>query len=69
MNPYQFPVTCDVCGGEGVGTSRTNAAAWDARSTIVHTNPADCRYYLDKKRRELEKQIEQMAESLKAAIK
>ena len=65
MNPYQFKVTCDVCGGEGVGTIRTSAAAWDARSTIAHTDPRVCRDELARRRRE----IDALAEEIKQAVK
>lgn len=54
MNPYTFPVTCDICGGEGVGNVRTAAAAWDARSEIRHTDPAVCAMYLERRKRELD---------------
>ena len=35
-------LTCDICGGEGVGTFRTASAAWDARATIAHRDPRTC---------------------------
>lgn len=42
MNPYKFPVTCDRCGGDGVGTIRTAGAAWDANSYITHRDRRIC---------------------------
>lgn len=55
MNPYQFEVTCDICGGTGMGTIRTSAAAWDRNRRVVHQDPDICRYYLDKQKKELDK--------------
>lgn len=42
MNPYVFTVTCDVCGGEGDATARTNAAAYRTDSFISHRDPRVC---------------------------
>lgn len=56
MNIYQFPVTCDICGGEGMGTYRTAGAAWDTRSTITHIDPRVCRDNLDRERRRVERE-------------
>jgi len=55
MNPFQYPVTCDVCGGEGVGTVRTAGAAWMEGSFISHTDPRVCAENLRLKRLEREK--------------
>lgn len=55
MNPYQFPVTCDVCGGEGVGTIQTAGAAWLADSQIRHRDPRVCAENLRQQRKELER--------------
>ncbi len=41
MNPYQFPVTCEVCGEEAMGTIQTSAAAWQG-ATIYHRDPRVC---------------------------
>jgi hypothetical protein len=65
MNPYQFPVTCEVCGGEGMGTFRTAGAAWRRGSFITHNNPAVCRDNLDRERRKMEEQRREWARSLK----
>lgn len=56
MNIYTFPVTCDVCGGEGVGTLRMSAASWLRDSTIVHTDPRVCRDYLELERKRVEQE-------------
>jgi hypothetical protein len=64
MNPYQYPLSCDVCGGPGVGTSSANYAAWRPInkwgyvSTITHRDPSVCQYYLSRKRAELNKLLE-----------
>jgi hypothetical protein len=58
MKDYEFPVTCDVCGGEGVGSIQTAAAAWQTRYRIVHNDPDVCRYNLERMREKLEKQKE-----------
>ena len=55
VNPYQFDVTCDICGGLGVGTINTAAAAWDTDAEVRHINPNDCRQYLKQRAQELEK--------------
>lgn len=51
MNPYQMPVTCAVCGEEGM--------AWAGRGhpwidKFVHSNPAVCRDNLRREREKLE---------------
>jgi hypothetical protein len=56
MNPYVWETTCDICGGPGVATPRTAAAQWVRGNRVMHSDPDDCRYYLDKQREELEKQ-------------
>lgn len=56
MNPYTFPVTCDVCGGEAVGTLRTSAASWLRDTTIAHRDPRVCRDYLERERTRVEKE-------------
>lgn len=63
MKIHTFPLTCDVCGGDGHGTIQTAGAAWDRRSTIVHTDPRVCRDYLDRERRRLEQVAETTAPS------
>lgn len=42
MRIHQFPVSCTVCGGEGVGTIQTAGAAWDPRNEIRHQDPRVC---------------------------
>lgn len=54
MNPFQFRVTCDVCGGDASADSNTAAAAWDSRYRIRHSRPEHCAAVLENKRRELE---------------
>lgn len=54
MRIYTFPVMCDVCGGDGVGTIQTAGTAWDARNTIRHRDPAVCADVLRAERRRLE---------------
>lgn len=51
MNPYQYPADCDLCGGTGVGTVQTAAAAWLSGSFVSHRDPRVCRDYLDQKER------------------
>lgn len=55
MNPYQFEVTCDVCGEPGMGDSRASAAQWLAGSQVRHTDPRVCAMNLERKRLKLEK--------------
>lgn len=43
MNPYQFKVTCSVCGGQGMGTIGTAAAGWTSAGLITHISPSICR--------------------------
>lgn len=42
MNPFIYPVVCDVCGGEGVGSAKTAAAMWSHGHIVTHDNPAVC---------------------------
>lgn len=51
MNPYQYPADCDLCGGPGVGTIQTAAAAWVQGGFVSHRDPRVCRDYLDQKER------------------
>ena len=46
MNPYQFKTKCSVCGGEGMATI---GAIYNG----VHSDPNVCRYYLEKKAKEI----------------
>lgn len=55
MRIHSFDVECEVCGGPGVGTIRTAAAAWDPRSRVSHVDPRDCAHYLEQKKRDLDK--------------
>ena len=55
MDPFQFKVVCDVCGGKAMGTHETAAHAWIKGSRIAHTDPEVCRNNLERKRKELEK--------------
>lgn len=55
MNPYQFDVTCDVCGGPAVGTFQTATAAWSTDSFIQHRDPRVCADYLAQRKRELDR--------------
>lgn len=55
MNPYQFPVCCEVCGGKAVGTSEYVAAEWSADSFVFHRNPQVCAEILKYKREELKR--------------
>lgn len=47
-NPYIFPSSCAVCGGDGMATIYS---AWGGR----HVDPRVCASVLDRRRRELEK--------------
>jgi hypothetical protein len=42
MNIWAFPVTCDRCGGEGVGSVKTAAAEWDPDMRLLHTDRRIC---------------------------
>lgn len=54
MRVHIYPLTCDICGGGGMGTSSANAAAWNLHARVVHSNPDVCRAVLEQMRRELE---------------
>jgi hypothetical protein len=51
MNPYQWPVTCSICGEEGVGTYRTAGEAWISGSIIFHKDPRVCRENIEARER------------------
>ncbi len=55
MRIHSFPLVCDVCGGEGVGTIRTAGAAWEPGSEIRHNNPAVCAAHLARRKRDLDR--------------
>lgn len=57
MNPYTFPVTCDTCGGEGMGTIQAAGAAWVRGSFVTHSDPRVCRDVLAAKERERKKHL------------
>lgn len=59
MKIYTETVSCDVCGGDGVGTFQTAVAAWDADSTIAHRDPSICRAVLDARRRQLDRLLDE----------
>ena len=43
MKKLMFPVTCDVCGGDGVGTLKTHLANWSLRPGVIsHDDPSVC---------------------------
>ena len=58
MNPYQWTVICDVCGGEGAATTNTMLAQWKntkwGPSIVSHSNPMVCQSVLRAKRIELD---------------
>ena len=60
MNPYTEHVTCDICGGPGVGTPKTATAAWIVGNEIRHTDPETCAYYLSLERERLERERKEM---------
>ena len=54
MKRYEFPVTCDICGCDGVGDINVATHAWVGG--VVHTNPDVCRENLLIMRRKLDAQ-------------
>ena len=60
MNPYVFDADCNVCGGPGKCTARDISGAWTGQTT--HKDPTVCRYYLDKKKKEVEEKINELKE-------
>ena len=54
-DPYAYPVTCDVCGGGGMGTLKTSAAGWDPTRRIRHIDPTICAENLRRQRLALER--------------
>ena len=55
LSPYQFTVTCDVCGERGL----TTEPAWD--DTYQHADPAEYAENLKQKVQALEKEKESQA--------
>lgn len=55
MNPYQFEVTCDVCGEGGMGTSRCAAASWLEGCSVRHQDPGVCADNLARKKAALDR--------------
>lgn len=53
MNPYQFEVTCDVCGEPGMGTHRTMAAEWI--TGVRHSDPGVCASNLTRRKANLDR--------------
>lgn len=51
MNPYQMPVTCAVCGGEGMAIPG-RGHPWVDRFT--HNDPETCRDNLARQKRKIE---------------
>lgn len=41
MNVFPWRLTCSICGGSGVGTTRTMTAEWYGDG-ITHADPAVC---------------------------
>lgn len=58
MKRYGLPVTCDICGGEGVGDIKVAVAAWVGG--VVHRDPDICRDNLLIMRRKLDKMKKEM---------
>ena len=54
MKTEVFPCTCSICGGDGVGNSKTVAASWYG-GNVRHTNPQVCADNLRRKAEELKK--------------
>lgn len=58
MNPFTVPVTCDVCGGEGVATQRAALETWYG-ATLRH-RPGVCAANLRRKAEELAKREKEL---------
>jgi len=58
--PTPFEVTCDICGGTGLGSIRTTGASWDTNKQIVHNNPEVCRDVLARKAEALNKKEKEL---------
>ncbi len=67
MNLFQFPVTCGVCGGGGMGDHNTAAAAWIRGSFISHTDPRVCADTLRARKEELERKEQKLASNQSAS--
>lgn len=63
MNIYQFPTTCDVCGGNGKGTIRTATASWDPYNEVRHKNPRVCADNLAQRASELDQKEHKLNKS------
>ncbi len=59
MNPYRFPLTCDICGGEGMTTPNGVVAAYMG-DEIRHSDPAICADNLARKKKELDKREKEL---------
>jgi hypothetical protein len=62
-----MPVTCDVCGGDGMGTIETAAAQWKwgrhRYSEVRHSDPAVCAANLERRARMLQRREDALAEA------
>lgn len=66
MNPFQFEVTCEVCGEPGMGTIRCLSAGWMADgSQVRHVDPGVCAANLERKRVALERREAELTEKEK----
>lgn len=54
MKFYGITTRCAICGGEGVASTTIAAKEWFG-AKLVHTDPAICRFNLEKLRTKLEK--------------
>lgn len=56
LQPYEHPVTCAVCGGDGLADSQTASSQWtDRAEVIIHSDPSVCRDELQRFARQLVK--------------
>lgn len=65
MNPYQFEVSCSVCGESGMGTIRAAGASW--MGGAVHRDPQVCRDNLRRQREKIERDKAAMLKSQDSA--
>jgi len=54
MKQPMFDVTCEICGGTGLGTIKTAAAAWDSNQRVSHSDPDVCRMNLARRAKQLD---------------
>ena len=67
MNPYQWDVSCDICGEPGKGTFDAAEAAWLPGGIIYCENQFSCAANVKRRSEEKDKKIKELEEKLVSA--